>query len=71
MSIQAIKEEVSKLSRTEQAELMHYMIKLLAKDDFQLSEAWKDELGRREQALDKGETIGKPAKDILSKYKVC
>lgn len=68
MSIQAIKEEASKLSRTEQAELMHYMIELLAKDEFQLSEAWKEELGRREQALDKGESIGKPAREVIAKY---
>ena len=69
MSIQAIKEEVSKLSRTEQAELMHFMIELLAKEDFLLSEAWMEELNRREDALDKGESVGKPARDILSKYK--
>lgn len=69
MSIQAIKEEVSKLSRVEQAELMHFMIELLAKDDFQLSEAWVEELNRREDALDKGESVGKPARGVLSKYK--
>ena len=69
MSIQAIKEEVSKLSREEQAELIHFMVELLAKDDFQLSEAWKKELDRREQALDKGESIGKPAREVISKYK--
>ncbi len=69
MSIQAIKEEVSKLSRMEQAELMHFMIELLAKDDFQLSEAWMEELNHREEALDKGESVGKPARDVLSKYR--
>ena len=69
MSIQAIKEEVSKLSREEQAELIHFMVELLAKDDFQLSEAWKKELDRREQALDKGVSIGKPAREVISKYK--
>ena len=69
MSIQAIKEEVSKLSREEQAELIHFMVELLAKDDFQLSEAWKEELDRREQALDKGESIGRPASDVIAKYK--
>ena len=36
-----LKEEVPKLSREEQAELIHFMVELLAKDDFQLSEAWK------------------------------
>ena len=69
MSIQAIKEAVSKLSRAEKAELMHFMIELLATGDFQLSEAWIEELNRREVALDKGESVGKPARDVLSKYK--
>ena len=68
MSIQAIKEEVSKLSREEQAELIHFMVELLAKDEFQLSAAWKEELGRREQALDKGESLGKPAREVIAKY---
>ena len=69
MHIQAIKEAISKLSRVEQAELMHFMIELLAKDDFQLSEAWMEELSRREDALGKGESIGKPVRDVLSKDK--
>ena len=68
MSIKAIKEEVSKLSREEQAELIHFMVELLAKDDFQLSEAWKEELSRRVQAMDKGKSIGKPAREVISKY---
>lgn len=69
MSIQGIKEEVRKLSRSEQAELMHYMIELLATDDFELSEAWKAEIDRREAALDSGKSIGKPAREVLAKYK--
>ena len=69
MSIQGIKEEVRKLSRSEQAELMHYMIELLATDDFELSEAWKAEIDRREAALDSGESVGKPAREVLAKYK--
>ena len=64
MHIQAIKEAISKLSRVEQAELMHFMIELLAKDDFQLSEAWIEELSRREGGLDKGESAGKPAREV-------
>ena len=69
MSIQGIKEEVRKLSRSEQAELMHYMIELLATDDFELSEAWKAEIDRREAALDSGESVGKLAREVLAKYK--
>ncbi|MEZ4995201.1 MAG: addiction module protein [Saprospiraceae bacterium] len=69
MSIQGIKEEVRKLSRSEQAELMHYMVELLAIDNFELSEAWKAEIDRREAALDSGESVGKPAREVLAKYK--
>ena len=69
MSIQGIKEEVRKLSRSEQAELMHYMIDLLTTGDFELSEAWKAEIDLREAALDSGKSVGKPAKEVLAKYK--
>lgn len=68
MSIQVIKEEVSKLNRAEQAELMHFMIELLATDNFELSTSWKTELDRREEALEKGKSIGRPAKEVLAKY---
>lgn len=68
MTIQAIKEELTKLNKAEQAELMHFMIELLASDDFQLSEEWKQELDNREEALDKGTSIGRPAKDVIAKY---
>lgn len=64
MSIQILKEELSKLSRAEQAELMHFMVELLAKDNFELTPAWKAELDRREEALDKGTSVGKPVKFI-------
>ncbi len=69
MSIQAIKEEVIVLSKAEQAELMHFMIELLATDNFQLSDEWQEELERRETALEKGTSIGKPAREVLGKYK--
>ena len=69
MSIQGIKEELSKLSKAEQTELMHYMVELLATDEFEISEKWKAEIDRREAALDSGASVGKPAKEILAKYK--
>ncbi len=69
MRIQVLKEELSKLSRTEQAELMHFMIELLAVDDFVLSQEWKAELEKREKALDEGTSIGKQLREVLSKYK--
>ncbi len=68
MSIQEIKKEVRKLNKTQQAELMHFMIELLASDDFELSEEWKAELDRREEALDKGASVGKPVRDVIAKY---
>lgn len=58
MSIQEIKKEVRKLNKAEQAELTHFMIELLASDDFELSEEWKAELDRREEAMDKGTSVG-------------
>ena len=68
MSIEVLKEELSKLSRAEQAELMHFMIELLAKDEFHLTEEWKDELDRRESALEEGTSTGRPARDVIAKY---
>ena len=68
MSIQVIKEEVSKLSKSEQAELMHFMIELLATDSFELSEEWKSELDSREDALKSGASVGKSAREVLAKY---
>lgn len=69
MSIQAIKEEVTTLSKAEQAELMHFMIELLTTDNFQLSDEWKVELEQREAALDNKIAVGKPARKVLEKYK--
>ncbi|MEZ4887800.1 MAG: addiction module protein [Chitinophagales bacterium] len=45
------------------------MVELLAKDDFHLSEEWKTELNRREQALEDGTSVGRPAKSVLAKYR--
>lgn len=69
MSIQALKEEVIALSKAEQAELMHFMIELLATDNFQFSDEWQEELERREIALENNTSVGKPAREVLAKYK--
>ncbi|NRB46994.1 MAG: addiction module protein [Saprospiraceae bacterium] len=69
MTVQLLKEEVSKLSKLQQAELMHYLVELLTAEEFVLSEEWKGEIDRREQALNDGTSIGRPAKDVLTKYK--
>ncbi len=68
MGIQEIKKEIRKLNKIEQVELMHFMIELLASDDFELTDGWKAELDRREEALDKGASVGKPARDVIAKY---
>jgi len=67
MGIQALKKEVSKLSKAEQADLMHFMVELLATDGFQLSDEWQAELIRRETALEHGTSVGKPAREVLAK----
>ncbi|MEZ5044092.1 MAG: addiction module protein [Saprospiraceae bacterium] len=54
--------------KAEQAKLMHFMVELLASDDFELSEEWKAELDRREEAMDNGTAVGRPAKDVIAKY---
>jgi hypothetical protein len=69
MSIQAIKDEVIVLSKAEQAELMHFMIELLASDSAQLSDEWQEELERREAALENGTSVGRSAREVLAKYK--
>lgn len=69
MTVQLLKEEVRKLTKSQQAELMHYLVELLTAEEFVLSEEWKEEIYRREQALNDGTSIGPPAKDVLNKYK--
>lgn len=68
MSIQAIKKELDQLDKKEQAELMHYLVELLAGTEFHLSDEWKDELKKREEALENGSSVGRPARDVIAKY---
>ncbi len=68
MSIQDLKAEVSKLNKAEQAELMHYMVELLAVDEWELSDQWKAELDRRADALDEGPSVGRPAREVIAEY---
>ncbi len=68
MSFQAIKQEVIKLDRAKQADLMHFLIELLVSEKFQLSDEWKKELADREEALKAGTSIGRPARDVIAKY---
>lgn len=47
---------------------MHFMVELLATDNFELSDAWKKELDLRSTALNNGTSVGQPARDVLNKY---
>ncbi len=68
MSIEVLKEVLQKLNKQEQAELMHFMVELLATDTTDLSDAWKKELDKREAALNNGTSVGQVARDVLNKY---
>ena len=68
MTIQAIKKEVQNWDKAQQADLMHFLVELLTNDQFQLSENWKNELNKREEALNNGTSVGRPARDVLAKY---
>ncbi|MCB0519347.1 MAG: addiction module protein [Lewinellaceae bacterium] len=50
MTNAAIREEVRKLPRNEQLSLIQYIVQVLQEEDeFVLSEAWKEELDRRDE----------------------
>jgi len=68
MTLQIVKEEVQKWEKSLQADLMHYLVELLAKEKFQISEEEKKELNKRVQSLKNGTSVGRSAKDVLSKY---
>ncbi|MEL6719759.1 MAG: addiction module protein [Bacteroidota bacterium] len=68
MSLTAIKSSISELSPRERAELMHFMVDMLAEETLYLSENWKTELDAREIALKNGTSVGKPVRDVLAKY---
>ena len=68
MSIQNLKIEVSQLPRSEQAELMHFLIDLMSSDTFSIPKEWEEELNNREEALENGTSIGKPVREVLAKY---
>ncbi|MEM8528417.1 MAG: addiction module protein [Bacteroidota bacterium] len=55
MSIQAIKKEVNHLSKSEQKELLHYMVEVIAGANDELSLAWKREIDDRIAAYKRGE----------------
>lgn len=68
MSVQSIKEEIKSWDKSQQAELMHFLVELLTNDQFQLSDNWKKELDKRTAALKNGTSIGRPAQDVIAKY---
>ncbi len=68
MNIQAIKEEIQRWDKSQQADLMHFLIELLTNDQSRLSDDWKKELDKRTQALKNGTSIGRPAHEVVAKY---
>ncbi len=68
MNIEIIKSEIQNWDKAKQADLMHFLVELLANDQFQLSEKWEKELQKREQALKTGASVGRPAREVLAKY---
>ncbi len=55
MTATTIKDEVRKLPRTEQLSLIQFIVQLLQEDDgFLLSDAWKSELDKRDEAYHNG-----------------
>lgn len=68
MSIQTIKNELSKLSKAEQAEIIHFMVGLLANPEEDIPNEWKSEIDKREESLKNGRSVGKSAREVLAKY---
>ena len=68
MNVVAIKEEIQKWDKAQQADLMHFLVELLSNDKFQLSDTWKNELDKRMEALNNGSSSGRSARDVLAKY---
>ena len=67
MRIQTVKEKVIHLEKSEQIDLMHFMIELLSSNDFEFSENWKSEIEERIKSLENGSSIGRPARDVIAK----
>ena len=55
MSVQQLKDEVNKLNQEELFSLMRYIIKKVEENDFPLSQEWKDEIIRRDEAYKNGD----------------
>ena len=68
MTILEIKKEVTNLNKTEQADLIHYLVELLTNDKFQLSETWIEELDKREKAYRDGTSVGRPAREVIQEF---
>ena len=47
---------------------MHFMIELLASENTSISEEWQEEINHREEALNNGTSVGKPARQVIAKY---
>jgi putative addiction module component (TIGR02574 family) len=68
MSLAAVKSTIVELSAQEKAELMHFLVDMLAEETLYLSEEWKEELTSRAYKLEHGISVGKPIREVLKKY---
>jgi hypothetical protein len=68
--VKKLSEEIRKLSSEEQADLMDELLVLTyGKPLPQSDKAWAEEIDRRIDAADRGETITVDAREALNKYK--
>ena len=68
MSIQVLKAELQKLSISEKTEITHFLVELLANETSNMLGDWKDEITRREKALENGSSKGRLASTVINKY---
>ena len=69
MTVQAIQQEVDKLGRPDLFRLMRYILDLIEEedDDNTLSDAWKEEIDRREEAVENGTEQFLPWSEVKAK----
>ena len=69
MSTSEIKDKISKLSQSEQDEIMYFMIELNGNSDFDLSQECKEEIDRREAAHRAGKMSVRPAREVSKEWR--
>jgi putative addiction module component (TIGR02574 family) len=64
-TLQDLKDAAAGLPAPERAELAHFLLKSLPPEEDGWAEAWREELGRRAQAIRSGQVVGVPAEEVL------